>query len=156
MKLFCIKGVSNCTPALDEKLVQPRRLGWKTWLRIFNISLPETSFFLVCGCIKEKIVHISLKSHNIEVKLCNPCQFLKRLIFVSCKIFCPSIISHHFTINCIWLMLVLHELKQVLVLFPSGICAKLRTVAASNNRVHMPWSPKAQPGGVLKGLKHPP
>jgi len=23
---------------------------------------------------------------------------------------------------------------------PSGICAKLRTVAASNNRVHMPWS----------------
>jgi len=23
---------------------------------------------------------------------------------------------------------------------PSGICAKLRTVAASNNRDHMPWS----------------
>jgi len=23
---------------------------------------------------------------------------------------------------------------------PSGICAKLRTVAASNNRVHMLWS----------------
>jgi len=23
---------------------------------------------------------------------------------------------------------------------PSGICAKLRTVAASNHRVHMPWS----------------
>ena len=23
---------------------------------------------------------------------------------------------------------------------PSGICAKLRTVAASNNKVHMPWS----------------
>jgi len=23
---------------------------------------------------------------------------------------------------------------------PSGICAKLRTVAATNNRVHMPWS----------------
>ena len=23
---------------------------------------------------------------------------------------------------------------------PSGMCAKLRTVAASNNRVHMPWS----------------
>jgi len=22
---------------------------------------------------------------------------------------------------------------------PSGMCAKLRTVAASNNRVHMPW-----------------
>ena len=23
---------------------------------------------------------------------------------------------------------------------PSGVCAKLRTVAATNNRVHMPWS----------------
>jgi len=23
---------------------------------------------------------------------------------------------------------------------PSGMCAKLRTVVASNNRVHMPWS----------------
>jgi len=23
---------------------------------------------------------------------------------------------------------------------PSGMCAKLRTVAATNNRVHMPWS----------------
>jgi len=23
---------------------------------------------------------------------------------------------------------------------PSGMCAKLRTVAASNNRAHMPWS----------------
>jgi len=26
---------------------------------------------------------------------------------------------------------------------PSGICAKLRTVAARNNRVHMPWSVSA-------------
>jgi len=32
------------------------------------------------------------------------------------KIFCPSIMFHHFTINCIWLMLCLRELKQVLVL----------------------------------------
>ena len=36
-----------------------------------------------------------------------------------------------------------HEEKQTLQLrseIPSGICAKLRTVAASNNRVHIPWS----------------
>jgi len=32
------------------------------------------------------------------------------------KIFCPSIMFHRFTINCIWLMLFLHELEQVLVL----------------------------------------
>ena len=34
---------------------------------------------------------------------------------------------------CVVLILVLSEI-------PSGICVKLRTVAASNNRVHMPWS----------------
>jgi len=32
------------------------------------------------------------------------------------KIVCPSIMFHHFTINCISLMLSLHELEQVLVL----------------------------------------
>jgi len=26
----------------------------------------------------------------------------------SCKIYCPSIMFHHFTINCIWLMLFLY------------------------------------------------
>jgi len=34
----------------------------------------------------------------------------------SCKIICLSFMFQHFTINCIWLMLFLHELKQVLVL----------------------------------------
>ena len=34
----------------------------------------------------------------------------------SCKIFCPFIMFHHFTVNCICLMLFLHELEQVLVL----------------------------------------
>jgi len=34
----------------------------------------------------------------------------------SCKIFCPFIMFHHFTVNCIWLMLFLHELEQVLAL----------------------------------------
>ena len=36
-----------------------------------------------------------------------------------------------------------HYVRTFIVLWseiPSGICAKLRTVAASNNRVHMPWS----------------
>ena len=34
----------------------------------------------------------------------------------SCKIFCPSFKFHLFTMNCSWLMLFFHELKQVLVL----------------------------------------
>jgi len=34
----------------------------------------------------------------------------------------------------------LRERFRVVVLNPSGMCAKLRTVAPSNNRVHMPWS----------------
>ena len=34
----------------------------------------------------------------------------------SCKIFCLSFMFHHFTMNCIWLMLFLHELKKALVL----------------------------------------
>jgi len=35
------------------------------------------------------------------------------------------------------------SIRQCILLrseIPSGICAKLRSVAASNNRVHMPWS----------------
>ena len=38
--------------------------------------------------------------------------------------------------------LVQHSLRKQLLRseIPSGICAKLRTVAASNNRVNMPWS----------------
>jgi len=35
---------------------------------------------------------------------------------------------------------------------PSGICVKLRTVAASNNRVHMPWSLFAYAGRYVQSL----
>jgi len=49
-----------------------------------------------------------------------PLSFLHLLLFhvfiALCKIFCSSFMFHHFTINCIWLMLFLHELKQVLAL----------------------------------------
>jgi len=61
--------------------------------------------------------HISVMSHNAEVKLCNLYQFAEAFNGIaSCKIFCPSFMFHHFTINCIWLMLFLHKLKKVLVL----------------------------------------
>jgi len=56
-------------------------------------------------------------SHNAAVKLCNLYQFVEAFNGIaSCKIFCPSVMFHHFTINCVWLMVFLHELKQVLVL----------------------------------------
>jgi len=56
-------------------------------------------------------------SHNAEVKLCNLHQFAEAFSGIACcKIFCPSFMFHHFTIKGIWLMLVLDELKQVLVL----------------------------------------
>jgi len=56
-------------------------------------------------------------SQNAEVKLCNLYQFAEILNGIArCKIFCSSFMFHHSTINCIWLMLFLHELKQVLVL----------------------------------------
>jgi len=43
-------------------------------------------------------------SHNAEVKLCNLYQFAETIIGIaSCKIFCPSFMFYHFTINCIWL-----------------------------------------------------
>ena len=42
-------------------------------------------------------------SHNAEVKLSH-LQFAEAFNgTASCKIFCPSFIFHHFTINCIWL-----------------------------------------------------
>jgi len=56
-------------------------------------------------------------SHNAEVKLCNLYQFTEVFNGIArCKIFCLSFMFHHFKINCIWFMLFLHELKQVLVL----------------------------------------
>jgi len=33
----------------------------------------------------------------------------------SFTLFYPSIVFHHFTKNCIWLMLFLHELEQIFV-----------------------------------------
>jgi len=65
---------------------------------------------------KKKSFHISVKSHNAEVKLCNLYQFAEAFSGTeSCKIFCLFFMFHHFTINCIWLMLFLHESKHVLV-----------------------------------------
>jgi len=51
-------------------------------------------------------------SHNAEVTLCNLHHFAEAFNGIaSCKIFCPSFMFHHFTINCIWMMLFLQELK---------------------------------------------
>jgi len=66
---------------------------------------------------RKKSFHISVMSHNAEVKLCNLYQFTEAFNGIAnCKIFHRSFMFHHFTINCIWLMLFMHELKQVLVL----------------------------------------
>jgi len=66
---------------------------------------------------RKKSFHISVMSHNAQVKLCNLYQFAEAFSGIaSCKIFCLSFMLHHFRTNCIWLMLFLHELKQVLLL----------------------------------------
>ena len=49
-------------------------------------------------------------------------------------IFCQVALGSELCLR--WLKLILLLRSEI----PSGICAKLRTVAASNNRVHMPWS----------------
>ena len=73
---------------------------------------------MVCvAASRKKSFHISIKCHNADVKLSNFLSVLEALNGIaSCKIFCPSFRFHHFTIHCIWLMLFLHELEQVLVL----------------------------------------
>jgi len=77
-----------------------------------KVSIP---FWFVAASTK-KSFHISVMSHNAEVKLCNLYQFAETFNDLGgCKIFFSSIMFHHFTIHCIWLMLFLHELKQVLV-----------------------------------------
>jgi len=74
------------------------------------------SFRFVAGS-RKKSFDISEKTHNAEVKLCNLYQFAEAFNGIaSCKIFCPSFMFRHFAINCIWLVLFLHEFKQVLVL----------------------------------------
>jgi len=56
--------------------------------------------------------------HNVDVKLCNLYQVAEVLNDIaSYKIFCPSFMFNQVKINCICLMLFLHELKQVVVLF---------------------------------------
>jgi len=114
---------------------------------------------------RRKSFHISVMSHNAKVKLCNLYQFAEAFSDIaSCKIFCPCFIFHHFTINCVWLMLFLHERKQVLVvvkqfsfnrnvslkqilltwfnIFPSSC---LQTEESSKARLvqHLQWSQKS-------------
>jgi len=49
---------------------------------------------------------ISHEKVDAEVKLCNLYQFFEAFNDIArCKIFRPSLMFHHFTINCIWLML---------------------------------------------------
>jgi len=60
-----MKDVLYCTPALDEKLVQPEWFLFPLWC---------------VAASTKKLFHISKKSHNVEVKLCNLYQFLKRLM----------------------------------------------------------------------------
>jgi len=65
---------------------------------------------------RKKSFHISLKSRNAKLKLCNLYQFAEAFNGItSCKVFCPSFTFHHFVINCICLILSLPEPKEVLV-----------------------------------------
>ena len=66
---------------------------------------------------RKKSFHISVKSHNAEIKLYNLYHFTEEFkCIASYNIIFPSFVFHHLTINCIWLMLFLHERKQALVL----------------------------------------
>jgi len=64
-----------------------------------NICL---SFRFVVGS-RKKSLHISVKSHNAEVKLCNLYQFAEAFSGIaSCKIFCSFFMLNHFAIKCTW------------------------------------------------------
>jgi len=82
------------------------------------LAATDSLSFWFVDALRKKSFHISIKSHNAVVKL--TAQSLSVLeVFsgiASCKIFRPSFMLNHFTLNCISLMLFLHELKQVLVL----------------------------------------
>jgi len=98
-----MRDVLNCTPALIDQ-----ETGSATKI------CPS---FMFVAASREKSFHINVKSHDAKVKLCNLYQFAEAFSGIaSCNIFCPSFMLHHFAINCIWLMLFLHELKHVLVL----------------------------------------
>jgi len=100
------------------------------------------SFCFVAASSK-KSFHISIKSNNFEVKLCNFYQFLKRLMVLQvAKYFCPSIMFHHFTTNFISLMLSLHELQQVLVLVKQFTAASsIETFLSSRYYSHIIFFP---------------
>jgi len=86
------------------------------------------SFWFVAAS-RKKSFHISIKKHNVGVKLCNLDQFLKYINdTASCKIFFPTIMFHHFTVNCIWSMPSLHELEQVLILIKQFSASSIETL----------------------------
>jgi len=85
---------------------------------------------------KKKSFHISVMSRNAAVKLCNLYQFVEAFNGIaSCKIFCLSVMFHHFTINCILLMVFLHELKQVLV-WSNNLASSIETFLSSKYYSH--------------------
>ena len=74
---------------------------------------------------RNKLFHISVMSHNVQVKLWNLYQFAKAFNGIaSCKIFCPSFMFHHFMISCIWLMLFLYKLKQFSFINRNVFCGR--------------------------------
>jgi len=61
-------------------------------------------------------------SHNTEEKTGNLHQFAEAFNGIArFKIIFPSFMFHNFTINYMWLMLFVHEPKQVLVLVQLSI-----------------------------------
>jgi len=76
--------------------------------------------------------------YEAEVKLCNLYQFAETFSGIAnYKIFCPSFMFHHFTTNCVWLMLFLHELKHVLVLVkPFTSASSIETFLSTRYHSH--------------------
>jgi len=63
--------------------------------------------FRFVAASRNKSFHISVKSHNAEVKLFGLYQFAEAFNGIaSCKIFFPPFMFHHFIINCISSMLL--------------------------------------------------
>ena len=89
---------------------------------MFHLSTTCTTF-VPKQCTVIKVVHTFKENFSVVSTLSTDTTTLQELIQLS---------------RC-WLSLVLHHILLRSEI-PSGICAKLRTVAASNNRVHMPWS----------------
>jgi len=103
--------------------------------RVESRSIRKISLsFRFMAASRKKLFHISVKCHKAEVKLFSLYEFSEAVNGIAnCKkIFCPSFMFHHFTINCIWLMLFLHELKQVLVLVKQFTSASSMEMFQSN------------------------